>query len=201
MHWVVFDFGEVLSVKTRALPGLATHYGVSTVDFEAAYWAEREAYDRGLPAEDYWRRLGTRLGVEVDQETAAALSKADWEGWLEFDPAAFALFEELHGQGVPLALLSNAPSEFGRAVEARPWSANFRTMLFSGDLGCAKPDAEIWAELLRRTGAPAGDHVFFDDRQVNVDGALAAGINARLWRGAEDARTFLAGLSGSGSAS
>lgn len=74
-------------------------------------------------------------------------------------------------------------------------------MLFSGDLGCAKPDAEIWAELLRRTGAPAGDHVFFDDRQVNVDGALAAGINARLWRGAEDARTFLAGLSGSGSAS
>ncbi|MCK2236482.1 MULTISPECIES: HAD family phosphatase [unclassified Crossiella] len=199
MYWVVFDYGEVLSRKTAALPALAQQLGVSAAEFEPAYWAEREAYDRGCPDARYWRAVGDRLGVAVDEETVVALTKADGEGWLVFEPEAEALLDELHQSGVPLALLSNAPAAFGRAVEQRDWSAKFRTLVFSGDLECAKPDPEIWAELVRRLDAQPEQCVFFDDRQVNIDGALAAGLDARLWAGAADARAYLAGkLSGSG---
>ncbi|MCO1579676.1 HAD family phosphatase [Crossiella sp. SN42] len=203
MYWVVFDYGEVLSKKTAALPELAQQLGVAAAEFEPAYWAEREPYDRGCHESEYWRAVGARLGVEVDDETVAALTKADGEGWLVFEPEAEALLTELHEAGVALALLSNAPASFGRAVELRPWSGKFRTLIFSGDLKCAKPDPEIWAELLRRLDAAPEKCVFFDDRQVNIDGALAAGLDARLWTGAADARAYLAGrISGfAGSAS
>ena len=42
----VFDFGEVLSLPSQALPVLAARLGVAQEDFEPAYWAEREAYER-----------------------------------------------------------------------------------------------------------------------------------------------------------
>ncbi|WP_425425363.1 HAD-IA family hydrolase [Amycolatopsis saalfeldensis] len=58
-------------------------------------------------------------------------------------------------------------------------------------VGCAKPDPEIFRLLLEKLGAEPADCLFFDDRQSNVDGARAVGIQAHLWDGAEAARAAL----------
>jgi putative hydrolase of the HAD superfamily len=198
LHWVVFDYGEVISQRTTALPDLAVALtgdaGTDAAAFERAYWAERDAYDRGSSDHDYWHAIGARLGVEVDQAKADELTKIDMDGWLRLDPATLALIEELGGRGIRLALLSNAPTSFGREVERQPWSGRFEHLVFSGDLGTAKPDAKIWTTLLDRLGASGPDCVFLDDRQVNVDGAIAAGLAAMLWAGADAARAGLTDL-------
>ena len=198
---MVFDYGEVISERTAALPdlratllGSAGPDGESAAAFERAYWAEREAYDRGLPEPTYWNAVGARLGLSIDQAKADELTSIDVRGWLRRSPATVALIEELHEAGVPLALLSNAPSAFGRAVERQPWSTRFRELLFSGDLGVAKPDAEIWKVLLDRLDARPSDCVFLDDRQVNVDGANLAGLEGLLWTGADRIRARLVDL-------
>ncbi|MGM1058758.1 HAD family hydrolase [Saccharothrix sp. Mg75] len=191
MRWVVFDYGEVISRPTEALPELASLLGVPEEGFAAAYWAPRHDYDSGTPDLGYWRAVGARLGVGVDAELAARLTDVDVRGWLLPDPSVVALVEELAASGVPLALLSNAPASFARVAEREPWAAHFRHLVFSGDLGVAKPDRRIFTALVERLGAEPGDCVFFDDRQVNVDGANAAGLTGVLWRGSSHARSVL----------
>lgn len=191
MRWVVFDYGEVISRPTGALPELAGLLGVPVEDFEPAYWKARDAYDRGQPDLEYWRAVGEVAGAAVDEELAARLTEVDVRGWLHPDPGSVELIEELASEGVPLALLSNAPVSFARVAEREPWARHFEHLVFSGDLGVAKPDPRIFAALAERLGAAPQDCVFFDDRQVNVDAANAAGLRGVLWQGSSHARTLL----------
>ncbi|ONI73500.1 HAD family hydrolase [Actinosynnema sp. ALI-1.44] len=191
MRWIVFDYGEVISKRTTALPELAEALGADQVAFETAYWAHREAYDRGMSDVDYW---STVAGKPLDETTSAQLAKIDGLGWMTCEESTLELIAEIRAAGHGLALLSNAPSAFGRLVELEAWTKSFAHLIFSGDLRIAKPDPEMWAELLKRLGARPQDCVFFDDRQVNIDGAAAAGIDARLWVSAAEARTHLAAV-------
>jgi putative hydrolase of the HAD superfamily len=188
MRWVVFDFGQVLGLRTEKVPELAERVGLPLAEFESRYWANRAEYD--LVGDDlgYWRAVA---GDGVDAAFAAELTEADEAGWLAVDPAALALVAELHVRGVPLAILSNAPGSFGRAVQAQPWAKYFRALLFSADLGLTKPDRAIYETLLDRIDADAADCFFTDDRQANVDGAIAAGLRAARWLGADSLRQDL----------
>ncbi|MET0133634.1 MAG: HAD family phosphatase [Kibdelosporangium sp.] len=194
MYWIVFDYGEVISRRTQALPDLAAVLGADPIEFEAAYWSSRDGYDRGSTDLEYWSAVGRQLGSTVDEKTADRLTGIDTNGWLEIEQSTMDLLADLRSRDTRLALLSNAPASFGRLVEKMEWSSLFDHMLFSGDLGVAKPDAEIWAALLQRLDAQPGDCVFFDDRQINIDGAVAYGLTGRLWSTAEDARTHLTAL-------
>lgn len=201
MRWLVFDFGEVIGRRIATLPELATMLDAPAEPFEAAYWAERDAYDRGRSDLDYWQAIGARLGVTVDRERAAALTQADIAGWLDIDDDTIALLDDLShaDSGCDLALLSNAPSTHGQAFARQPWAAYFRHLVISGDLRCAKPDPQIWQALVERLQEPDDglrrDEVFFlDDKQVNVDGARTAGLKAERWTGAGAARGHLTAL-------
>ena len=189
MRWIVFDFGEVISQRNPARPAMAAKLGVTLEAFEAAYW-DRDAYDRGGSDADYWARIGSFLGLTLDDALVRELTAMDNAGWLD-DPVVetVALIEDLAALGVPLALLSNAPSTFGRLAEKVPWAKHFRHLIFSGDLGCAKPDAAIWKHTSDAIGS--SDVIFFDDRLSNVEGALIAGWDARLWTSAAVARAEL----------
>lgn len=189
MRWIVFDFGEVISQRNPALPAMAARLGVSLDAFEAAYW-DRDAYDRGGSDAEYWSLIGSALGLSFDSSVVREMTALDNAGWLD-DPVAdtVALIEDLSSQGVPLALLSNAPTTFARLAEKVPWAKHFRHLVFSGDLGMAKPDAEIFRHVESVIGS--SDVVFFDDRASNVEGAVAAGWDARLWTSAAAARLEL----------
>ena len=187
MNWLVFDYGEVISKRTNALPALAKELGVGQAEFEAQYWGLRDPYDRGCSDLEYWSSLGKALGIDVDQSTSDTLTAMDIEGWLHTEPATRELLAALDEAGVALALLSNAPSSFARVAERQDWARHFRTLVFSGDLGYAKPDPEIFKTLLGKLEAEPGDCLFFDDRQYNVDGAMTVGLRAHRWLGVDTA--------------
>ncbi|MFD8493984.1 HAD family hydrolase [Amycolatopsis sp. NPDC059657] len=189
MNWTVFDYGEVIVKRTQAIPKLAATMGVALADFEPPYWELRDVYDRGCPDLEYWSGIGTALGVGVDKSLSDELTALDIEGWLDVEPSTIELLEALAEAGVALALLSNAPVTMGRVVERQAWAAHFRTLVFSGDLGFAKPDKRIYDFVAAKLGAEPSDCLFFDDRQVNVDGAVAAGWKAHRWLGAESAKS------------
>jgi putative hydrolase of the HAD superfamily len=191
MRWIVFDYGDVISKHTTALPELAAVLGADPIEFEQVYWQHRLEYDRGLSDQEYWRLVG---GAEVDEDTVARLTKIDTTGWSVTEQSTLDLIADIKAAGLGLALLSNAPTAFGRLVRVEAWTRQFSHLLFSGELGMVKPDAEIWVTLLNTLDADARDCVFFDDRQVNIDGATAAGLHGRLWRSAAQARADLAEL-------
>ncbi|WP_199429333.1 HAD family hydrolase [Qaidamihabitans albus] len=185
-RWVVFDYGEVICSRTAAVPELAARLGVPVTDFEPAYWAYRDFYDRGAADIDYWRAIGEVVGTTVDESTSDDLTALDIAGWSRIEPSSMALLAGLAEAGSPLALLSNAPRSFARFAERQPWTRHFRHLLFSGDVGIAKPDAEIFELLTSRIGAEPGDCLFLDDKQANVDAARAVGLRAQRWVGAPD---------------
>ncbi|WP_019819220.1 HAD-IA family hydrolase [Saccharomonospora saliphila] len=79
----------------------------------------------------------------------------------------------LRAVGGRSALVSNAAS--GGEVRAR-LTGRFDTLVFSGEVGCAKPDPEIYLMAARRLGLAPGDCVFVDDAYGNVAGAVATGM-------------------------
>lgn len=193
-RWVVFDYGEVISLRTPELPALAALLEVDVADFERAYWSERDRYDRGVSDAEYWRAVVERVGRTADAAMIHRLTSLDVAGWLNTDPDSLSLIEELHRRDVPLALLSNASSTFGRAVEREPWARWFEHLLFSGDLGVAKPDPRIWRILTDALDAAPEECVFFDDRAENVEGARRAGLTAHRWSTPAEAKRLLAEL-------
>ncbi|WP_414936820.1 HAD family hydrolase [Amycolatopsis sp. cmx-11-51] len=191
MNWIVFDYGDVISEHTDALPTLAKAFDLELTDFEPHYWAERVRYDSGGSDLEYWQSVGRALNVPVDKAFADELTRIDVTGWTHLEPAVIELLEGLHEAGAALALLSNASSTFGRWVREQEWARLFRVKLFSGDLGCMKPDAKIYRILLDELGAEPADCLFFDDRQSNVDGARAVGMKAERWLGVETVEAAL----------
>ncbi|GAA3557942.1 HAD family phosphatase [Amycolatopsis ultiminotia] len=190
-NWIVFDYGEVLCTRTTSVPKLAATMGVPAGVFEPAYWELRDAYDRGSTDLEYWTSIGERVGAPVDEAMSAELTALDIEGWAHLVPSSLELLESLAEAGAALALLSNASVAFGAWVRTQEWAKLFRHTMFSGDVRCAKPDAEIYHLLLDQLGAEPGDCLFFDDRESNVEGARAVGMHAHRWDGTEAARAAL----------
>ncbi|WP_431876342.1 HAD-IA family hydrolase [Amycolatopsis sacchari] len=99
----------------------------------------------------------------------------DYAGVLT-DPDAADLFtaiDRLRERGVRTALLSNAAG--GGTAKARlgRW---FDALVFSGEVGHAKPSPQVYLLTADRLGLPATACVFVDDSRRNVDGAVAAGM-------------------------
>ncbi|GAA1195366.1 HAD family hydrolase [Prauserella alba] len=189
--WVVFDYGEVLCHRTTALPELAGRLDVPPATFEPAYWAHRDPYDRGADDVAYWQAVADTVDTEVDAQTVRELTEIDARGWSQLVPGSEQLVEALAESGRRLAVLSNAPASFARHAEGQPWARHFEQLIFSGDVGMAKPDAEIYRLLVQRLDCAPGDCLFFDDRRVNVEAARTAGVHAELWPGAEVAKSML----------
>lgn len=108
-------------------------------------------------------------------------------------PGTVDLVRDLHAAGVPVWGLTNWSDEL--------WPHAPRLFAFLDDLlegivvsgteGAAKPDARIYEIAVERSGLPASDLVFADDKQANVDGAAAVGLDAVLFTGADGLRAVL----------
>jgi HAD superfamily hydrolase (TIGR01509 family) len=99
----------------------------------------------------------------------------DYAGVLT-EPDAGALFnvlDLLRDQGIRTALLSNAAGGGGVTRELAPY---FDALVFSGEVGFAKPSAEVYSLTADRLGLPVQACVFVDDSRGNVAGAVAAGM-------------------------
>lgn len=95
----------------------------------------------------------------------------------------------------PLYLLSNTNEVHYDFVQSRYNVArHFEELVLSYKLGFAKPEAEIYTEVLRRSGVPAEQCLFVDDLEANVQAAAKVGMNTILFRGVEDLKIKLQDL-------
>jgi putative hydrolase of the HAD superfamily len=178
--WLLCDYGEVLSLPQppEALAALTALTGMDGDAFHRAYWAPRPAYDRGdIDAGRFWTEV---LGADPGGRLPA-LVDADVAGWLHPNEASLEAVARAAARGLRLAILSNAPHEVARAIDARPWLEPFGPRVFSCDLRAVKPEPAAYHATLERLGAAPGDVVFLDDRPPNVAAARAAGMRAEVF--------------------
>jgi putative hydrolase of the HAD superfamily len=180
MSWLLCDYGEVLSLPQPAevVEALAAMCEMELAAFDEAYWVHRPAYDRAdLDAHGYWTAtLGRDPGRRL-----AHLVETDVAGWLHPNRPSLAGVERAAARGWRPAILSNAPRDVARAIDAEPWLAPFSPRIFSCDLRAVKPEIAAYRATLDRLGAAPDEVVFFDDRPANVAAARGLGIRAEVF--------------------
>ena len=100
---------------------------------------------------------------------------------LELYPDAEPVLERLSEDGHALGLISNAPADTSRAVQALGLTRYLGTVVISGAVGYTKPHPEIFRIALRMAGVAAADAVHVGDLyEADVVGARNAGMEGIL---------------------
>jgi len=67
----------------------------------------------------------------------------------------------------------------------------FDTVVLSGELGIAKPTAEIYELTAMRLGVQPEECIMIDDSQINIDGACRVGMQGLYYENLEQCRKEL----------
>lgn len=182
---LVLDLGQVV-VRWQPLRLLQQHLPMQCPDVAQAQalspqifgHADWKAFDAGhVSAHEVVLRTSQRLGLPLQ----AMQALVDGIGpSLHPIEASLALIQRVrHDPRVRLCYLSNMPEMYARYLEQHYdyWHC-FDGGIFSGDVGMAKPDAEIYQHAEQTLNLVPTQTVFVDDTLVNVQAARARGWQA-----------------------
>jgi putative hydrolase of the HAD superfamily len=176
---LILDFGGVLSHQQPAdwYRVMAAELGVSEAALRDAYWQHRMAYDSGLPAGEYWRRVHQTLGRPFAPSTLEHLIESDLASWTHYRDEVWAMAHAFREAGGLTGFLSNSGPEMMARVRAdRSPESRFDVVVVSCEVDLAKPDPRIYELALSRLGVKAGQALFVDDREDNIEGAARLGL-------------------------
>ena len=173
---VVFDIGNVLvgwdpaGTFDRAIGPEARTRLFAEVDLDAM----NLEVDRGRPLAE---AVAERMARHPVHAPRIALWQALWrEMFAPVIPETVAALRALKARGVPVFALSNFGREtFAMAEADHDFLRLFDRRFLSGELGCLKPEAGIYAALEAATGLAGDALLFVDDRAENVVAASARG--------------------------
>jgi epoxide hydrolase-like predicted phosphatase len=178
---VIFDLGGVVlrttspEVRSRLEDDL--HLPTGTLDeriWGGPDWKLAEV--GGISYEEYWGRVGASLGLSTPEEIAAF--RHEYFSGDHLDQELVDLIRGLRAR-YKTGLLSNAPDKLGYWLHNR-WNIErfFDAVVYSAEVGIAKPDPRIYHLILRRLKVKPSQSVFIDDTPDNVEAAIALGMKA-----------------------
>lgn len=149
-----------------------------------------ERHERGeISAGEYFSHLAKTLQLEADPGRIAAGWNAIFPGEI---PETMAMVRSASAH-LPCYLLTNT-----NAAHQETWAAMFpevirpfRRIFASHEMGCRKPEKGAFEHVAREIGVPCASILFFDDFPANVEGAIAAGLQAVQVRSPNDVRDAL----------
>jgi putative hydrolase of the HAD superfamily len=167
--------------------------GLDRDRFEPLYWADRHAYDEGkLTGVAFWQKLVR--DAEIGETTGLAEELNVWDArmWTTQNRAMLAWQLELKQHGIKTAILSNMGDNVLANIERTfDWLARFDVLVWSYQLGMAKPEPAIYQHTLRELGVEPGEALFIDDRLVNIEAARALGMRGILFSTVDTLRVDL----------
>lgn len=193
---IIFDFGNVVAFFSyrKAAEQMAAYSPLGAdaiLDWTFKSDLER-VYEAGqISTEDLFERArqGLHLSCSFEQFARAFCDM--------FAPNADVerLIPRLKGK-VRLLLLSNTNDLHAHWFrrEYADTLAYFDDLILSHEVGVRKPDCRIYQVCIERAGCSAAECLFIDDMPANVDGAIACGLQALVYRPGDDLAGRLASL-------
>ena len=190
---LIFDLGAVLlDIDLEAFKKeLARIRDSNQFSFNHQELGFYRDYERGVIGTDaFFSKLGEQFSGSVkEQELRMA-----WELILkEPIPESMEFLRSVQGK-YKTYLLSNTNEAhrkqfdemFNKSLGEGQFYKLFDEIYYSYEMGAIKPNAEIYQQLLRKSGLRAEECLFIDDNEENIIGAQAVGINAWLFKGPGD---------------
>lgn len=172
---VVFDLGKVL---------LDFDYGIMTRHLEPLCRVKGNELKQVIDQSPLLHEYETGL-ISTPELFEAFVQRTGYAGSLAEFGAAFAdiftaipemveLHARLHQRGVPTFIFSNTNElAVGHVRRQFAFFANFTGYVFSHEVRAMKPAAKIYEAVEAMTGKRAGEILYIDDRQENVEAAQA----------------------------
>jgi HAD superfamily hydrolase (TIGR01509 family) len=179
---IIFDCFGVLATEAW-LPFKAKYFAHDRELFEQASNISRQA-DRGLISyEDFMRAIAKLAGITPAEAIKAIARNVP-------DEQLFAYIKELKTD-YKLGLLSNVAGDYLYQIFTSDQLALFDAIALSFESGFIKPQARAFVIAAKQLVVDAGECVFIDDQQRNVNGAHEAGMAAILYHDAAQLRREL----------
>lgn len=182
--WVVLDAMGVIyehgdDVQHLLIPYLRTHScPLDDNEIRALYIACSLGE---LSSTEFWRRA----------EVYGACSDDDYCQLHRLNEAVIDVAREMVARDVRIACLSNDVTEWSRLLRRRfGLDEVISEWVISGDERVRKPARGIYHVLLRRLGCDAGDVVFVDDGEANLDAAAREGMWTVMYTGGDERRSL-----------
>lgn len=194
MKLLVFDMGHVFVdfEWDEVCQGFCQTVGCSRDRLKEVFvHLAQLGYEQGtISTKDFLAEINRLLESTISQEVFNDL----WTfGFRENEEMAL-LLQKLRSQ-CPLYLLSNTNEVHYDFVQSRYNVArHFEELILSYKVGYTKPHAEIYREVLRRSGVEAEHCLFVDDLECNVKAASKLGMHTIQFRGVEDLKLKLLGF-------
>lgn len=182
---VIFDYGEVLApiAPVERFAPMAKILNTTPERLVERYMQNRVDYDRGdISAAEYWGGFGRENGVTLADAHIDELDRRDCDLWWNLDPTLLDWVDRLRANGIKAGVISNMFIGLAKQIrEKAPWLDRFDDYTFSAEIRATKPDPAIYQHSLRRLGVKAGEALFLDDRETNIKGAQAIGMEGLLY--------------------
>jgi putative hydrolase of the HAD superfamily len=193
---IIFDYGKVLSQPADAddHDELVANSGLPSEIFDPIYWRLRDHYDSGeLTAHAYFQQIVTEGGGTHTPASIAAMINADNRMWTHLNEPMVAWALSLKRAGYKLGILSNLGNELVAYLLANfNWLKEFDHLTWSSNHSIVKPQPEIYLLTAAALEVEPEEALFLDDKEVNIQGAQATGMNGLLFTTIEDLPTQLA---------
>ena len=182
---VVFDYGNVLCLEQTLsdMESMALVCRIPIQSFIELYWKFRAPYDRGeFDGPEYWTSVARQHGLDLSKDQIANLISLDSESISHPNKGTVQWVRLLHSANIPLALLSNMPSELSRYVARNlPVLSAFDHLVFSCDHRSIKPESIIFQRCLEALNTDPQHVLYLDDRSENIDAGSREGIHSILF--------------------
>ena len=179
---VLFDFGMVLTTPPDppSWERLKAVFSADEASFHKAYWKHRDDYDRGtLKSQGYWLEVASDLHKQLGPEALRELIAADITLWTQPNQVMIDWAANLQRAGIKIGILSNMPDAMEAGIrDTFAWVEDFDHRTWSHRLLLAKPEAAIYRHAAEGLGLPPAEILFIDDRQENIEAAVAVGMQA-----------------------
>ncbi|MFI6526498.1 HAD-IA family hydrolase [Streptomyces uncialis] len=142
------------------------------------------------------RELTGRVGAPDAERLAREFVRADFHA----DPVVVDLLRRVR-ERCPLVLVTNATVWLDADLARLGLTGLAHHVVNSSLVGVAKPDPRIYGIAAERAGAAPARCLFVDDREENIEAAVALGMTGHLFRDAAGLRAALAPVTGAGPSS
>ena len=190
---VIFDYGIVLSgpPNAEAWAAMKRITGLPEERFAPIFWGDRLAYDEGkLTGITFWQKLMRDAGLPLDH--VEELNRWDGRLWGGESVAMVDWQRALQQRGLLTAILSNmGDSVLQHIMSQHAWIDRFDVLVWSYQLGIAKPAPAIYRHALSLLGTLPEETLFIDDKRENIEAARALGIRSIEFSTVEQLRADL----------
>ncbi|MEV0780696.1 HAD-IA family hydrolase [Streptomyces sp. NPDC050433] len=145
-----------------------------------------------ITREEWADSIVTGLLPRVSPYEAEALARAFTTAGFRADEAVVDLLRSVR-EHCPLVLVTNAPRWLDEDLAGLGLSDLAHRVVNSSRVGVAKPDRRIYEIAVEYAAVPPDRCLFVDDRQENVDTAVALGMTGVVHRDAAGLRKALGG--------